>query len=683
MNLKSLLAATALCSVMIAPAYAQTAPKMRDVLKGWQLDKPSATIQFVTKSVTEDRAILENVVFKDKPNSETTFSQITINRMPATGSDPSLPLFNVIMQNGKLLEDDGTQTTIGQVDVAVRTRHANLSELNAWLVGGNKAQDAKLKSSPSMPSRDFSGDVRVAGLVSISKDKDGKPSTTKIGTTSLIGFELKPDYFAFSRAEMENLETQDSESTMTISRISLADIRTDTLVSSASGTGFDFEKFDLNKFSLGSMRFENIDAVLKMKDAETGSENLKFSLAQFEIANWKDGKIGKFGFSGMKAATGVAEKKLDMTWDSFALEGINVAYFQAVGEAAAKFAPKDKPKAVGRSALLGFADFAMAGTNLVGATNPLPLAPATPASSSPKLKDLLPGGPLDIGIGAISLTNFSLVFQGVDFTIDKVATSTVRNADGIITSTNLAPVSMKLTIPEALLNEPNSPMAMFAPLVSDGVELRISGASTYDPVSDVVKLDDLNYTFKGWAGINFDFAMDGMAKFYREQTIDALVAPFADEFNGVGEAESKEKRKPQDLEEIKRSLAIYQGIRLLGAALELRDHGGLAKAAGVFASMAAPRSKGATSRTAVQDAQAVAQVRQSWAEPLRQSAAEKSKSIMERQFLISLARWIEVGGVMTALMQPPAPIDFSTLADPKDLPTRLGITFTNQPAAKN
>jgi hypothetical protein len=56
---------------------------------------------------------------------------------------------------------------------------------------------------------------------------------------------------------------------------------------------------------------------------------------------------------------------------------------------------------------------------------------------------------------------------------------------------------------------------------------------------------------------------------------------------------------------------------------------------------------------------------------------------MERQFLISLARWIEVGGAMTAVMQPPVPIEIPALADPKDLPTRLGITFTNQPAAKN
>jgi hypothetical protein len=244
-------------------------------------------------------------------------------------------------------------------------------------------------------------------------------------------------------------------------------------------------------------------------------------------------------------------------------------------------------------------------------------------------------------------------------------------------------MTMKLTIPEALLNQPEGPMAMFAPLVSDGIELIVRADASYNPVTEVVKFDDLNYTLKGWAGFNLDFAMDGLAKFYREQTVDALMAPVAADLKKLNESKEKASEKADDMEQLKRTLAIYQGVRFLNGALELRDQGGLAKAAGVFASMMAPPAKGATSRAATQDAQALAQVRQSWAEPLRQSAAEKNKSILERQFLISLARWIEAGGAMTAVMQPPAPIEFPTLADQNDLSTRLGLTFTTQPAAKN
>ncbi|MFM1977303.1 MAG: hypothetical protein RL145_2149, partial [Pseudomonadota bacterium] len=238
-------------------------------------------------------------------------------------------------------------------------------------------------------------------------------------------------------------------------------------------------------------------------------------------------------------------------------------------------------------------------------------------------------------------------------------------------------------IPEALLNQPDSPVAMFAPLLADGIELVIQYESTYDPATDIAKVNELGYEFKGWAGFNLTMAMDGLAKFYREQTIDSLVGPLAADLNKSDAPKGKGGKKPDDLEQLKQTLAIYQGVRFLNGALELRDQGGIAKAAGVFASMMAPPAKGATSRSAAQDAQAMAQVRQSWAQPLREQAAQKNKSVFERQFLISLARWVEVGGVMTAVMQPPAPVDVPSVADPKDLPTRLGITFTNQPAAKN
>jgi hypothetical protein len=328
---------------------------------------------------------------------------------------------------------------------------------------------------------------------------------------------------------------------------------------------------------------------------------------------------------------------------------------------------------------MGFADLASTSAS-VAATSKAAPAPATP---SPKLKDLLPGGPLDGGIGAINMSNFAVGFQGFNFTIDRIATRAVRNGDGIITATKLEPITMKLTVPEALLNQPDSPMAMFAPLLSDGIELVIGAEAKYDPVTDIATLNDLNYTFKGWAGVNLDFAMDGLGKFYREQTVDALIGPLAEDLKKANAPKGKGAKKPDPTAQLKQSLAIYQGMRFLNGALELRDQGGIAKAAGVFASMMAPPAKGATSRSATQDAQAVAQVRQSWAEPLRKSAAEKNKSIMERQFLISLARWIEIGGVMTAAMQPPVPVELPSLADPNDLPTRLGITFTNQPPAKN
>lgn len=675
MNLKSLLAATALCSVMIAPAYAQTAPKMRDVLKSWQLDKPSATTQFVTKSVSEDRAVLENVVFKDKETKKTdiSFGQLVLQRMPQVAAASDQARFSLTFENGTALGKDGEKTTIGKIEAIGLTQTSNLETFAKWMSGEGVGNG----TTATMANAGFDGDVLITNVVSQEKDTDGKITDSKIGNINLIGINLKPDGWSTNSMELLNLQVVDSESIINFGKISATNLKSDGWQIIGDADTFKPEDFDFKKFSLGSMLIEKVTMDLKLPAEKDQPQNFQFAMDRMELANWTAKKIGKFGLSGMKGTTGVGEKRFDMSLESFALEDINVDYFVALGGAFAKIMPSLDKKPSGRTALLGFAE--LASGSALAAT----LAPATAPTPSPKLKDLLPGGPLDGGIGAISMSKFGIEAMGFSFTIDQIATSSTRNADGIIIGTRMVPTTMKLTIPDALLNQPNSPMAMFAPLLADGIELVVRYDATYEPTTDVVKFKELGYEIKGWAGFNLNMAMDGLAKFYREQTVDSLMEPVAADMKKLNEPKGEGEKKPEDMEQLKRTLAIYQGVRFLNGALELRDQGGIAKAAGVFASMMAPPAKGATSRTATQDAQALAKVRQSWAEPMRQAAAEKNKSIMERQLLISLARWIEVGGVMTAVMQPPAPIDFPTLADPKDLPTRLGITFTNQPAAKN
>lgn len=676
MNLKSLLAATALCSVMIAPAYAQTAPKMSDVLKSWQLDKPSATTQFVTKSVSEDRVVLENLVFKDKETNkvDVSFGQLVLQRMPQTGAPSDQARFSLTFENGTTLNKDGEKTTIGKIEATGLTQSSNFDTLSKWVGGANKNSAG---ATPTIAKADFNGDLRIANVVSQLKGSDGTFADSKIGNINLIGISLTPDGWSTTSMEFLNLEVVDSESNLKFGKISAANFKSAGWQTMPEDGSMDLVDFDFKKLSLGSMLIENVTMDIKLPAEKDQPQNFSFAMDRMELADWTDKNIGKFGLSGMKGATGVGEKRVDISLESFTLEDINVAYFAALGGAFAKIMPSLDKKPSGRSALLGFAE--LASGSALAAT----IAPVATPTPSPKLKDLLPGGPLDGGIGAITMSKFGIEAMGFNFTIDQIATSSTRNADGIITGTRMVPTTMKLTIPDALLNQPNSPMAMFAPLIADGIELVVRYDATYEPTTDIVKFKELGYEIKGWAGFNLNMAMNGLANFYREQTVDSLMAPLAADLKSLNEPKGKGEKKPDDMEQLKRTLAIYQGVRFLNGALELRDQGGIAKAAGVFASMMAPPTKGATSRAATQDAQALAQVRQSWAEPLRQSAAEKNKSIMERQFLISLARWIEVGGAMTAVMQPPVPIEIPALADPKDLPTRLGITFTNQPAAKN
>lgn len=680
MNLKSLLAATALCSVLIAPAYAQKAPKMRDVLKTWQLDKPTAVNQFVTKSVTEDRAVFENVVFKNPITlkTESSFGQLILQRMPQVDPGSKEARFSLNFLDGTVIQKNGEEITLGKMELSGLTTSTNLGSFTNWANGGTQSNNG----SPDATGTSFNGDIRASNMATKSKDTEGKVTDMKIGDFNLLGLNLGKDGWSVTSMEMLNLEVVDSEAAGKFGKISLTNFKSDGVQPLQDASNVKFEDFDFKSVSFGSMMIEGVSMDIQTPaEKEKSAETVKFVMDRMELADWTQKNIGKFGLSGLSATSGEGDKRFDMKLESFALTDINVAYIAALGGAFMKALPtKTDAKPSGRSALMGFAELA-SGTAAIAATATTK-APAV-VNPSPKLKDLLPGGPLDGGIGSISMSNFGFEVQGFNFTIDKVATSAVRNADGIITSTKLAPMTMKLTVPEALLNQPDSPMAMFAPLFADGIELVIGAEAAYDPIADVARLNDLNYTFKGWAGVNLDMEMDGLGKFYREQSVDALVAPMAADLKKVNEPKDKEAKKPDDIEQLKQVLALYQGVRFLNGALELRDQGGIAKAAGAFASMMAPPAKGATSRTATQDAQAVAQVRQSWAQPLRDQAAQKDKPILERQFLTSLARWIEVGGVMAAVMQPPAPVEFPSIVEPKDLATRLGLTFTNQPAAKN
>lgn len=680
MNLKSLLAATALCSVMFAPAYAQTTPRMSEVLKTWQMDRPSPNAQFVTKSVTEDRAVLENVVFKDPKTKKTdvSFRQLILQRLPQIDAASDQARFSVSFLDGTVFQDNGEAVAVGKLEISGLTTATDLESF-AKLANGGKVDKGAVGAR-------FDGDIRASNMSTKTKDANGKVGDLKIGDINLLGLGLSETGWSARTVEMLNTEISDSEDTLKMGKISLSNFKSDGWEAFDSSSNFMSDDFDFKKLSIGSMLIEGVAMDIQMPAEKEKTGNLKFTMDRMELTDWTEKNIGKFGLSGMKATTGVGENQFDFSLESFALEDINVAYYSALGSAFLKAVPDLDKKPSGRSALLGFAELASASASAVAATAAPAKSVATAKSvanaPSPKLKDLLPGGPLDSGIGAVSMSKLGFEFMGFNFTIDKIATNTVRNADGIITQSNLSPITMKLIIPEALLNQPDSPMAMFAPLVADGVELVIRADSSYDPATDVVKFDDMNYTINGWAGINLDMSMDGFAKFYREQTIDSLIAPFAADMKKMNEPKGKGAKKPDSGQELKALMAVYKGVRFLNGALELRDEGGLAKAAGVFASMMAPPAKGATSRTAVQDAQAVAQVRQSWAEPLRQSAADKKQSILERQFLLALARWIEVGGVMTTALQPPAPVDLPTLADSKDLPAQLGITFTNQPAVK-
>jgi hypothetical protein len=682
MTLKSLLAATALYSLMITPAYAQSAPKMLAMLQTWQLDKPSATVQFVTKSVTEDRAVFENVVFKNKETKQgdISFGALVLERMPQADPNTKEAHFSLTFQKGSWLDKDRTKTTIDQIEVTGLTQSTNFATL---IRGLNDAGPPNAAAAPRSLAQgdfqaDFQGDVRITGLAAQAKDPKGAMTSIKIGNFNLLDVRLAQAGMQAKSMEMVSLEIQNSDSTAQIGKVSARDFKSDGWHIVQDASKFKLGSPGFSNLSFGSLVIEKVNMAVRAPIQGDRARKLLLSVDQIELANWTDKTIGKFGISGLKATTGQAEKRVDISLESFSLYDINVPYFTAFGAAISKELPNLAPKSNRRTAQLDKADLQLI-SSAPTATAP---AASTP-TASPKLKDLLPGGPLDGGIGAMNLSNLAIGAAGFKFTIDKINVEQGRNSAGIITSSRLDPMTMKLTFPEAMLNNPKGPTAFFAPLIADGIELVVRFNATYEPTTDVMNFTDLGYEFKGWAGIDLALAIDGLSKYYQEQTVETATRSM---FAGLTSSQTpKSDKKPSnsdDMAQLKSALAPFASMRLLGGKLALSDQGGITKVAGVFASMRPP-AKGATSRTGQQDAQAIIQVRQSWAAPLRENADQKDKSPMERQFLNALARWLEVGGVMTVVMQPPEPVAVPSLADPKDLPTRLGVSFTNQLPAKN
>ena len=675
MNLKSLLAASALCSCLITPAFAQTAPKMRAMLQASQLDKPNANIQFETKSITEDRAVFENVVFKNKNSKKTdaSFGALILERMPKTGVNADQALFTLTLQNGTLMDQDKIKTAIEKIEIKGITPSANFSTFINWMFYEDTATQ-----SGSLANVYFQGDIRVTGVAMQRKASESEVQSVKIGDLNLLGVQLNQGGLNASSIAVVNFETESAKSVVGIGKISMTDVKVANryLVKDASNISPGSSGF--KDLSLGSLVIEKFTFDLKSQAIVNQSREPFVSVDRIEAANWTDKNIGKFGISGLKATIGQAEKRVDMSLESLSLHDINVPYFSAFGEAIVKELPNLAPKSNGRTARLDKADL------LLVSSAPAGSAPtASTATVSPKLKDLLPGGPLDGGIGGMSLSNLAIGVSGFKFTIDKINAEQGHNSAGIITSSRLDPMTMKLTFPEAMLKEPKGPTALFAPLIADGIELVVRFDATYEPTTDVMSFTDLGYEFKGWAGINLALAIDGLSKYYQEQTVEAAAQSM---FAGLKSSQASKRDKDADTSEdvalLINTLAPFQSVRLLGGKLALSDQGGITKVAGLFASMMPP-AKSATSRTGEQNDQAITQVRQSWATPLRKLAVQKDKPEVERQFFNALARWLEVGGVMTAVMQPPEPVAVPSLADPKDLPKRLGVTFTNQLPAKN
>lgn len=333
MNLKSLLAATALCSVMFVPAYAQTTPKMSEVLKTWQLDKPTPNAQFVTKSVSEDRTVLENVVFKDAKTKKTevSFGQLILQRLPQIDAASDQARFSLSFLNGTVFQDNGEAVAVGKLEISGLTTATDMEAL-AKLTSGEKVDKGAFGAR-------FDGDIRASNMSTKTKDSAGKVTDLTIGDINLLGLSLSEMGWSAKTVEMLNTAVVDSEASVKLGKISVSNFKSNGWEALDSSSNFLSDNFDFKKLAIDSMLIEGVAMDIQMPAEKEKTGNLKFTMDRMELTNWTEKNIGKFGFSGIKATTGEGDNRIDFSLESFALQDINVAYYSALGNAFLKAAP--------------------------------------------------------------------------------------------------------------------------------------------------------------------------------------------------------------------------------------------------------------------------------------------------------------------------------------------------------
>ncbi|WP_284359104.1 hypothetical protein [Candidatus Phycosocius spiralis] len=544
----------------------------------------------------------------------------------------------------------------------------------SWMFDGNVAD-----ASNNLSHLDFQGDIRISKVVTQPTGPKSAAFGVNIGEVNLLGVHLSQGDLKASSLAVINVEIEDADLLVRIGKIYVTELKNKNWLIHKKPHHIQMGDPEYNDLNMGSLVIGELNVDVKPQTTKDQDRKLFASVDRIEAANWTDKNIGQFGISGLKAKIGSFDKPIDVSLESFSMRDINLPYFSSFGEAIANELPNMAPKSNGLSTHLDQAEL-----HLLSST-PKAVAPsASTAAPSQRLKDLLPGGPLDVGISGMSLSNLAVDVTGFKFTIDKINSKQGRNSAGIITSSQLDPMTMKLTFPEAMfLNEPNGPTALFMPLIADGIELVLNYNATYEPTTDVMSVSQAGYEFKGWARINLALALDGLSHYFQEQTVQTAAQTMLAALRSSQAPQSDTKPNNTDvLPMLKSALAPFQSIRLLNGRLELIDQGGIDKVAGLFAAMI-PTAEGTTSRTIEKNTRVIKQVRQSWAIPLHERADQKDRPEVERIFMHALARWLEVGGVMTAVLQPPEPVTLPSLVEPYDLTKRLGMTFTNQLPAKN
>lgn len=732
---RRLLISTCVLALVATPALPQTSPQqalttrpavsmpagpppsMREMLRAWGLDRPSRDVQFRKGESTAERAAFNTLVLKDDDGSSSTVENLVITRNATPGAN--FGEFTITID--KFNDNDGTRIANMSL-VGVRGANNLLSALNTanYVSGGRQSASSNGQSDKSV----FAKSMSISNIETSTLTDDetvgiklGQLTVTDIsfdtklrslGTVSMRDgiFDYKEFSAKFADAQLSGINAAQFE------QISLDD-------DDPKKKPFDIMGFELGNFSINAIS-------ITFKGGNNTPPPLNtMAVANLSFDNIKDGFIGRFNLSGVKMNGGTGAQAWDFGLSRFAMGGINMRYFEELGYAIGKSVERAKATddegddeaseaaAAAVDAAVSAASPATRSAKPVSATAPganvatqkavndaattaveaaaaatvdaadnSPAPRSEPRSARPKaakaapppsppspprprilMKDLLKGGPLDGGIRSLDFAGLNVSAMGFGFTIDQIGLNQTRNSDDIITRSELIPTLMRFSWPTGPASKDNPLNAMFEMLETDHIAMRLSGTSTFSPQTDRVAFEKQDVEVVGWGKISLNLAMSGVNRLMSKVTTEELYGAA-----GISGATNPSAQLSQ-------LLKIYGDVTLDSARVDVTDQSGIDKVARIFARM---EQGDRTPRPTITPAQKKT-IRDGWAAPLRSASGDKTKSPFERQAGISLARWLERGGVFTIEINPPRPIALSTLENAGDdiTPETFGLKFTN------
>jgi hypothetical protein len=268
----------------------------------------------------------------------------------------------------------------------------------------------------------------------------------------------------------------------------------------------------------------------------------------------------------------------------------------------------------------------------------------------PKLADLWPGGPLDIGIGHFDLGAFKIEWNSFSATLSRFAVLTKRLANGQVVQFEIPRADLRFVINQASLHGRHSRdfASMLARLKLDQINVNWRALLSYDRRRDIVNVRSATFALQGLAALSLKGELEGVERARKAVHVYDFFAGLMIQPNQRVGSGGTSPPPPRS------SLAELGKIGLKNAFLRLDDFGIQTR---IFDAWAQRRRETAqtTGTTSQELRERTAQVFNEQAGKWSQ-AKKPWSSLRSGTMLEAIRQWLALGGAVSLELKPQTPL---------------------------